>query len=106
LEADAARAEAAAVLPHGQPADDDHGRAVLSRAAPIPAWAPLSPAAAYAATTASTKIVDLVALRPSNSGRRCWLSRTSQCAPAELRLMDQARVEAGTARPDKPGRAG
>ena len=96
LEAEAARAEATAVLPHGQPADEDHGGAVLSRGAPIPAWAPLSPAAAYTASTASTKIVDLVALQAEQQGKTAaWLDAERPSARQhELRLMDQARVDA------------
>ena len=96
LEADAARAEAAPVLPHGQLADEDHGGAVLSRGAPIPAWAPLPPTAAYAATTASTKIVDLVALQAEQQRKTAaWLEAERPSArQQELRLMDQARVEA------------
>lgn len=96
LEAEAARAEAAAVLPHGQPADEDHGGAVLSRGAPIPAWAPLSPAAAYTASTASTKIVDLAALEAAQRRKTAaWLDAERPSARQhELRLMDQARVDA------------
>jgi len=96
FEAEAARAEAAAVLPHGQLADEDHGGAVLSRGAPIPAWDPLSPTAAYTASTASTKIVDLVALQVEQQRKTAtWLETERPSAhQRELRLMDQARVDA------------
>ena len=92
----AAGAVAAAVLPHGQPADEDHGGAVLSRGAPMPAWASLSPAAAYTASTASTKIVDLAALEAAQRRKTAaWLDAERPSARQhELRLMDQARVDA------------
>jgi hypothetical protein len=96
FEADAARAEAAAVMPHGQPVDEDHGSATLSPGAQILAGAPLSPSAAFAASTASTKIVDLAALQAEHQRRKAaWLEAERPGAHQhELRLMDQARVDA------------
>jgi hypothetical protein len=96
FEADAARAEAAAVMPHGQPVDEDHGSATLSPGAQILAWAPLPPSAAYTASTASTKIVDLAALQAEQQRRTvAWLEAERPGAHQhELRLMDQARVDA------------
>jgi hypothetical protein len=95
FEADAARAEAAAVM-HRQPGDEDHGSAMLSPGAQILAWAPLSPSAAYTASTASTKIVDLAALQAEQQRRTAaWLEAERPGAHQhELRLMDQARVDA------------
>jgi hypothetical protein len=96
FEAEAARAEAAAVLPHGQLADEDHGGAVPSRGAPIPAWDPLSPIAAYTASTASAKIVDLAARQAEQERKTtAWLETERPSArQEELRLIDQARVDA------------
>lgn len=96
LEADAAHAEAVTVMPHGLVADEDHDSAVVSRGARIVTWATLSPAAAYAATTHPTKIVDLAALQAEQQRKTAaWLEAERPIAHQnELRLMDQARVDA------------
>jgi hypothetical protein len=98
-EADAASAEAAAIMSQESAEIQGLARAVPSPGTEAITWNPLPSTASYAATTAAsldTKIVDSAALQ------RAWQQRTAAWLQAErpeaqrkeLQLLEQARTEA------------
>jgi hypothetical protein len=97
-EAEAARDEAAALMPQDSAAIQDLHRGMIERG-PMTTWSPLPASAAYAATTAAsvgTKIVDLAALQRAQQQRMAtWLQVEGPRAQRlESELMEQARIEA------------
>jgi hypothetical protein len=97
-EADAASAEAAAIMPHDAAAVRELRREVMPLGAQMITWNSLPSTASYAATSADSvniKIVDLAALK------RAWQQRTASWLQAErpeaqrleLERMQQARLE-------------
>jgi hypothetical protein len=99
-EADTAAAEAAAVaqgVEHvAEPADGPARRTVSRGTQPV-TWIPLSPIAAYAATTAGVAgRADLATLQAERQRRAAaWLqAEGARAHQLELELMEQARIEA------------
>ena len=97
-EAQAASAEAAAIMPQESAGIKEVPRAVPSLGTEVITWNPLPSTASYAATTAAsldTKIVDSAALQ------RAWQQRTAAWLQAErpeaqrkeLQIMERTRVE-------------
>jgi hypothetical protein len=97
-EAEAASAEAAAIMPQESTEIQELARAMPSLGTEVITWNPLPSTASYAATTAAsldTKIVDSAALQ------RAWQQRTAAWLQAErpeaqrkeLQIMEQARIE-------------
>jgi hypothetical protein len=97
-EAEAAHAEAAAIMPQDSAVVQDLARGSVEPG-PLTTWSPLPASAEYAATTASgvgMKIVDLAALQRARRQRTtAWLQvERPQAQRLELERMEQARVEA------------
>jgi hypothetical protein len=97
-EAEAASAEAAAIMPQESTEIQELARAVPNPGTEVITWNPLPSTASYAATTAAsldTKIVDSAALQ------RAWQQRTAAWLQAErpeaqrkeLQRIEQARIE-------------
>ena len=105
-EADAAAAEAAAIaqgVEHVAEAADDPARRAVSRGTQSVTWTPLSPIAAYAATTAGVAgRADLATLQAERQRKAAaWIQAERVHAHRlELELMEQARTRGGArARP-------
>ena len=99
-EADAAAAEAAAIdqgVEHVAEAADDPARRAVSRGTQSVTWTPLSPIAAYAATTAGVAAsADLATLQAERQRQAAaWIQAERVHAHRlELELMEQAGLEA------------
>jgi len=95
-EAEAAAAEAVAVMPSGSDAAvEDLARGVVNHGADVVTWAPLPSTASYAATTATT-IVSLSALEAAQQQQlAAWLQiARPEARRLEQQQMDLARVDA------------
>jgi hypothetical protein len=97
-EADAASAEAAAIMPTESAAVQDLRSGVVTLGTQVITWNPLPSTAAYAATTATSvnfKIVDLAALQRAGRQRTAaWLAaERPEAQRLEQHRMEQARSE-------------
>ena len=97
-EADAASAEAAAMITHASVAVHDQGHEVVNRGTQVVTWTPLPASASYAATSASsvdTKIIDQASLDAERQRKTAaWLQAARpEARELEDERMRQARIE-------------
>ena len=92
-EAEAAAAEAVAVMPSGSDATvEDLARGVVNRGADVVTWAPLPSTASYAATTASLAATTM-SLAALEAAQQQQLAAWLQIARPEARRLEQQRMD-------------
>ena len=93
-EAEAAAAEAVAVMPSGSDATvEDLARGVVNRGADVVTWAPLPSTASYAATTASLAATTIVSLSALEAAQQQQLAAWLQIARPEAHRLEQQRMD-------------